>query len=267
MWPARTSRNPPPQLATLAGGYGQPVVLDRASPRSLSAYPLIITRRDPRPARLPSAVAGRYYQAWRRATRAPSARTHLVPTAAPGSSGCASIASLARSVLLHGLARSRLVAAEPPERVSIALASASHPQAGGTSARGSCSAARPSGRRFPAPARGRVEAVAAGADDARDRREHRRAPARLGGGQLAGSSLVPDTIDAGSARIAAGRHRLVLTRGGFSLAPGSAGSALLNAAFLTPAGFAVRTLREVPVADWRALCGRAYQWLEVISAA
>src|SRR5438477_458768 len=135
MWPARTSRNPPPQLATLAGGYGQPVVLDRASPRSLSAYPLIITRRD--------------------------------------------------------------------------------------------------------------------------RREHRRAPARLGGGQLAGSSLVPDTIDAGSARIAAGRHRLVLTRGGFSLAPGSAGSAVLNAAFLTPAGFAVRTLREVLVADWRALCGRA----------
>ena len=130
MWPARTSRNPPPQLATLAGGYGQPVVLDRASPRSLSAYPLIITGR------LPSAVAGRYYQAWRRATRAPSARTHLVPTDAPGSSGCASIASLARSVLLHGLARSRLVAAEPPERVSIALASASHPAGRGNQRQG-----------------------------------------------------------------------------------------------------------------------------------
>ena len=92
---------------------------------------------------------------------------------------------------------------------------------------------------------------------------------RLGSvaGQLAGNSLVPDTIDAASARLSAGRHRLVLSRAGFSLAPGSAGAAVLDAAFLTPAGFAVRTLREVPVADWRALCGRAYQWLEVISAA
>jgi len=104
-----------------------------------------------------------------------------------------------------------------------------------------------------------VEAVAAGADHARDRREHRWAPARLGGGQLAGSSLVPDTIDAASARLSAGRHRLVLSRAGFSLAPGSAGAAVLDAAFLTPAGLAVRTLREVPVADWRALFGRAYQ--------
>jgi len=86
-------------------------------------------------------------------------------------------------------------------------------------------------------------------------------------GQLDGNSLVPDTISAAVVRLSAGRHRLALARSGFSLAPGSGGSAVLDAVFLTPAALAARTLREVPVGDWRALCGGSYAWLELLSAA
>ncbi len=53
---------PPPALADAAGGYGEPVDLDRVAPGALLAYPLIITRRDPAASRaaggLPTA-AGR----------------------------------------------------------------------------------------------------------------------------------------------------------------------------------------------------------------
>src|SRR6202012_1899530 len=61
---------PPPALASLAGGYGRPVRLDRATPGSLSAYPLIVTRRDPSASRPPAAYRlawqGAYYDVWMR---------------------------------------------------------------------------------------------------------------------------------------------------------------------------------------------------------
>ncbi|HEX8714853.1 MAG TPA: hypothetical protein VF706_04715, partial [Solirubrobacteraceae bacterium] len=54
-------------------------------------------------------------------------------------------------------------------------------------------------------------------------------------GQLAGNSLVPDTASPPIAlRLAAGDHVLTVARGGFSLAPGNGGSAVLAGAFLTP---------------------------------
>jgi hypothetical protein len=86
-------------------------------------------------------------------------------------------------------------------------------------------------------------------------------------GQLDGNSLVPDTISVVRVRLSAGRHRFELSRGGFSFAPGSGGSAVLDAVFLAPAGLAARTLLQVPVASWRALCARAYAWVELLSAA
>ena len=72
---------PPPALAALAGGYGRPVLLDRASPQSLTAYPLIVTRRDPSAAPPPTAYRlawqGHYYEAWARRTAATPAVEHF----------------------------------------------------------------------------------------------------------------------------------------------------------------------------------------------
>jgi hypothetical protein len=85
------------------------------------------------------------------------------------------------------------------------------------------------------------------------------------GGELGGNSLNPDTTAPLGGQLSAGRNLLFLTRGGFSLAPGDGGSARLDYIFLTPAGTAAQqTLRVAAPADWRSLCGRAYDWIEVV---
>ncbi|HEY7932832.1 MAG TPA: hypothetical protein VID48_03315, partial [Solirubrobacteraceae bacterium] len=72
---------PPPALQRLAGGHGRPVDLDRASPRALRGYPLIVTRRDPLASRPPVAYRllwqGAYYQVWGRTSALPAAVAHL----------------------------------------------------------------------------------------------------------------------------------------------------------------------------------------------
>jgi hypothetical protein len=84
-------------------------------------------------------------------------------------------------------------------------------------------------------------------------------------GQLAGNSLVPDTATPLTVRLAAGAHRLTVTRAGFSLAPGNGGAAVLAAAFLTPAGTAARTLVTLPLgASPGASCAQRYEWIELV---
>jgi hypothetical protein len=85
------------------------------------------------------------------------------------------------------------------------------------------------------------------------------------GGQLSGNSLNPNVMAPFSVAVAAGTHRLSITRGGFSLAPGNGGWAILDGIFLTPDGLAGRdALESVPAADWRSLCGHAYDWIEAV---
>jgi len=84
-------------------------------------------------------------------------------------------------------------------------------------------------------------------------------------GQLAGNSLVPDTATPIAVRLSAGEHRLSVARSRFSLAPGNGGSAVLDAAFLTPAHAPARVLRTLPGrASRAALCASAYQWIELV---
>ena len=67
-------------------------------------------------------------------------------------------------------------------------------------------------------------------------------------------------------RLAAGPHRLTITRGGFSPAPGDGGAAVLDAISLTPADMNAGDTLSAPVASWRRLCGRAYEWIELLKA-
>jgi hypothetical protein len=84
------------------------------------------------------------------------------------------------------------------------------------------------------------------------------------GGELSGNSLVPDTVPPLPIMLSSGPHRLTVRRGGSTLAPGDGGSAVLAAIFLTPAGYDPQhALRAVEPSRWRALCGRAYDWIEV----
>jgi hypothetical protein len=259
----------PSELAALAGGHGQPVQLDRASPGSLRGYPLIITRRDPTSAPPPAAYRlawqGHYYEVWSRDPVAPVALAHVALSGAPAAR-CAEVARLARLAGLGRAQRGVLIAARSPELVGVSLEGSTHPAGWGHQRQGLVMS-RP-GRLsadFSVPRAGAWDVwlqgqimppVSVGIDG--------RAPASVSGA-LDGNSLVPDTIRALTLRLAAGAHHLVLTRGGFSLAPGSAGSAVLDAIFLTPAGLPPRSLRQVPLASWRGLCGGRYQWLEALS--
>ncbi len=190
----------PPALASLAGGYGQPVDLARASPQALGGYRLIVTRRDPSAARPPAPFAlvweGAYYQVWERRAGAPRARAVRL--------------------------------------VRVALREATHPSGWGREREGwamkrpgtlSARFALPHGGTWTLWLQGQFMPRVTVAVDGR----------RVGAiaGQLAGNSLVPDTAPPIALRLGAGAHELSVTRAGFSLAPGNGGSAVLAGAFLT----------------------------------
>jgi hypothetical protein len=258
---------PPPALSAAAGGYGAPVDLGRVSPSSLAAYPLIVTRHDPSLARPPSAYrllwSGAYYEVWGRTPGARPAAAHLT-LGGPAGVQCSRIARVARTAA--AATQARLIGAEAPQLVRVPLLSASHPAGWGRQRQGLVMK-RP-GRLtaiFQLPAAGRWNVWVQGQimPDVQVRVDGLLLASV--GGQLSGNSLVPDTVPPLPVALAAGSHRLTVTRGHSTLAPGEEGSAVLAAIFLTPAAYdPQRTLRTVPVGSWRALCGRRYSWVELV---
>jgi hypothetical protein len=259
---------PPASLAATAGGYGEPVQLDRASPADLLAYPLIVTRRDPAATRPPAAYRllwqGSYYQVWGRRPGAPAASVHVALTGSPAAQ-CARIDSLAHA---DAPPDEQLVAAQAPALVRVSLAHAAHPARWGRereglvmSSPGSLSAS------FSLPRSGVWQVWVQGEimPTVKLRIDGRTIAAI--GGQLDGNSLVPNTVPPIAVRLSAGEHTVSVTRPGFSLAPGAGGAAVLDAIFLTPADTDPQgPLRIAAPADWRSLCGRSYQWIELIPA-
>ena len=273
---------PPPAVAQTEG---QPANLDLISPAALRYYPLIVTRRDPAASRPPAAYRllyqGAYYEVWGRRPGAPAALAHVAPASATtaatgtgtgtaGTTGgspiqCSTVAGLARLAKAHG---ARLFSASPPEIVGIDVARISHP----TWAESRFGLLMtPHGRldaTFTVPHTGTwdlwlqgqfMPAVAVSVDGR---------PLASIGGQLNGVASDPDTTAPLRVRLTAGPHRVTIARGASNpLAPGSGGSAILDSIFLTPVGAGGRaTLHVTPAAQWRSLCGRALEWIEVVRA-
>jgi hypothetical protein len=253
-------------LTGVSTGHGGVVKLDRVPPSKLRAYPLIITRRDPSTSRPPAAYSliwqGTYYQVWGRRPGAPAAIVHV---GLPGTSRvhCPRVQRLAQLASTHG---AQLVAASPPDLVRISVTRAQHP-ASWTRGRVGLVMKGP-GRlwaTFALPHAGEWDLWLKG----EIMRPVHMSLDGLGvgsiGAQLGGNTLNPDTMAPLRAHLSPGRHLLSLTRGGFSLAPGDGGWAILDYIFLTPAGAAGQeALRVATPADWRSLCGRAYDWIEVV---
>ena len=201
--------HPPPPLAAAAGGYGNPVELDRIAPAALLAYPLIVTRRDPSAPRPPSAYRlqwqGTYYQVWDRIPGAPSRG----PVPAGARDTRLVNVPLARTVRPPGWALSRK---------GIVMGGA-----------GTMSAT------FTLPHGGAWELWLKG--DVMRALTVRIDGLTLGtlGGQLDGNSLVVNALTPLRTRLGAGRHTLTITRPGADLAPGDGGAATLAAIFLVPA--------------------------------
>lgn len=283
--------SPPPALAAAANGYGRLVMLDRIAPATLTAYPLVVTRRDPTATRPPSAYRllwqGSYYQVWGRRPGAKPALAHVVVLAPPTPlrSQCAQVVRLAtvarsgttppaastgsgaaRRAVAAGLHGEQLVGALAQQLVTVALVRTHRPPGWGLARRGivmggpgtlHATFRLPHGGLWEVWLKGDIMREVHVAIDGR----------LLGslGGQLDGNSLVVNTLTPLPTRLSAGLHTVTITRPGASLAPGDGGAAVLTAIFLTPAGPAGQpTLTIVPVARARSLCGRPLQWIELV---
>jgi hypothetical protein len=251
---------PPPAIAQTEG---QSANLDQIPPAALRPYPLIVTRRDPAAPRPPAAYRllyqGAYYEVWGRRPGAPAALAHVGGRAIE----CSRIAGLAQLAKTHG---AQLVSARPPQIVGIDVARALHP-AWAESRDGllmsrvgrlTATFAVPHAGLWDLWLQGEImPAVGVSVDDR---------PLAMISGQLSGVATDPDTIAPLRVRLAAGLHRLTIARGSSSLlAPGSGGSAILDSIFLTPASAGGQaTLRVTPATQWRWLCERPLEWIEVV---
>jgi hypothetical protein len=255
----------PPVGLRMMQGHGYPIDLDRVPPAALSAYPLIVTRRDPTVSDPPSAYRlewqGRYYQVWARRPRAPAAIVHLgLSNTHPVE--CTSVERLARIAEARG---GQLVAASPPETVMIDLDGAHHPSWKYTHPGLEMTGAGKLLATFDLPYAGvwdvwlkgeLMPSVSVSVDG--------HALSSIGG-ELDGNPHNPDTMAPLRVTLAAGVHRLEIVRGGSNLlAPGDGGWAIVHQIFLTPADMPdVDTLTATPPARWRTLCGRRLDWIEV----
>jgi hypothetical protein len=262
---------PPPALAGAAGGYGQPVALNRLAPAALVGYPLIVTRRDPTAERPPAVYRllwqGSYYQVWGRRPRSRPALAHIVLSGSPQAQ-CAQILHLAT---LARARRARLVAAVLPPFVAVAI-----PRLRRYRPVGWARARHRILMRKPGTLRLAFELAHGGAwqlwlkgDVMRELRivlDGR--PLGSIAGQLGGNSLVTNTFTPLPVRLSPGRHTLAITRPAADLAPGDAGAAVLSAIYLTRAGPAGQPLlRTVAPRRARSLCARSLRWIELVSNA
>jgi hypothetical protein len=202
---------PPPALASAAGGYGDPVKLEKIARAAFASYPLIVTRRDPTALRPPAVYRllwqGAYYQVWGRAQSASSGRL----------SGGARLVPLVEVPLARTF--------RPPgwrlSRKGIVMGGA-----------GTLSA------QFVLPHGGVWELWLKG--DVMRAVTVRIDGLKLGtlGGQLDGNSLVVNVLTPFRMRLDAGGHTLTISRPGADLAPGDGGAATLAAIVLVPGGTA-----------------------------
>ncbi len=258
---------PRPAAGGLAVAYGHPVELDRHLPSALAGYPLIVTRRDPSAESPPAAYAlawqGSYYEVWARRAGARPALAHVPADERKRPLSCARVKRLVRTAQANHV---RAVAALAPELVRVRLRQGHRPPGWGHSHGGlTMRRAGAVSLRFDLPHAGAWELWLQGqfmpdiyvAVDGR--------PLATLSGQLAGNSLVPDTATPLRVQLSAGRHLLNIARAGFSLAPGNGGAAVLDAAFLTPAGAPARVLRTLPAgAPPRVLCAEPVEWIELV---
>ncbi len=200
---------PPPALAVAAGGYGDPVDLNKIAPAAFASYPLIVTRRDPTVPRPPAAYRllwqGVYYQVWGRVQSAWSGRL----------SGGARLARI----------------------VTVPLARTSRPPGWRLSRKGIVmSGAGTLSARFVLHHGGVWELWLKG--DVMRALTVRIDGLKLGtlGGQLDGNSLVVNVLTPFRTRLSAGRHTLTISRSGADLAPGDGGAATLAAIVLVRGG-------------------------------
>ncbi len=238
---------------------------DQIDPTALGFYRTLVLRRSPAQSRPPApyrlVYRGDYYEVWQRpeGELGMPARIPLGDRYDPyGVPDCAEVLDLA--------SRGDLVAASGPAPVIVPLSQADYPAAWAT----------PSARFAPVPRTPGTIAAEVGVPRAGDYEiwlggsVRPRVEVRVDG-EPAGTvrhllNNEGQYVRLGAARMSAGRHLVEIEIADADLHPGSAGSAGAIGPLVLSAGDAAASrLIEVPAADARSLCGRAWDWIELAS--
>ena len=245
--------------------------LDGMTPENLAGYPVLITRRGPigsRPSSLYERAGGtEHYDVWRR-TGDPASLLGRIPLGdgprSPSSvMSCDQAREVARNARQSG---GRIVVAEAPQALTVNPARDDRPSgwrrdrddpvltlpAGGGSA--SASLQVPAAGRYGVWLEGSIGRATAVEIDGETVGVLRN---RLAGRRVA--------EQVGEVELAAGPHTVTVERRGAGLAPGSGG-------LFRPLGLVYRvgespavSVRAVAAADWRELCARPLDWVEVVA--
>ena len=240
-------------------------------PSALLAYPLIVTRVDPAASRPPAAYRllwqGRYYQVWGRRPGAPAALEHVALSGSPAAQ-CAAI-ERARAARAAAGSDARLVASRAPDDRAHPPRRARSPRRLGARAPGARDGAPGTLRaRFTLPSAGAwdvwvqgdiMPTVRLSVDGRRARVDLRAAQRQLARARhhprdprAARRGSAQPVADALERRPRAGRRRRRRCSTRSSSRP--------------PATSLADAARASPASQWRSLCGREYQWVELRGA-
>ncbi|MDX6609281.1 MAG: hypothetical protein QOF85_1206 [Solirubrobacterales bacterium] len=228
---------------------GQPVDTDELDLSGFFEYRTLVLRRSPLRSRPPLPYrlvwSGRYYEVWQRpASFAGPLPEHLAlgngndPSAVPG---CGEVGGLGQLALLHQMQNVQLVGARHAPVYDATEDVLKVPRAD----------------RYAAWLLGSVRGSVELWVDGREVAEARQQLQNDGG-----------FIELGEPRLSAGTHEVELRFGGADLHPGSGGfpRPATGPLLFSPAGDAAGELVSVPVAESQRLCGKAWDWVEALSA-
>ena len=259
-----------PQLGVLRDGtgtgYGFSYDVDQLTPQSVMTYDTIVVRRRPDASRPPTpferVFRGRFYDVWRQ-----RAGTRVVAHIPAGG-----VLQAAGTVRCREL-RNAVAGAEP----EASLAYVERPVlrvVDPVKAEGAAGWAETTGGvglYTPGELEARVRVPEAGRYHVWLRGEFGRELRVYVNGRRVGSVAYETGNDGNygapiEATFEPGRNTLVLRRGGGSLRPGDNMPGALRAIVLEPVGVDT-DVRTAPLSDWRALCDRTVDWVEVVRPA
>jgi hypothetical protein len=259
----------PEPLSTLADGtltgYGRSYDLDSLDPATVQDYSLIVARRRPDASRPPAnfqlAERGAYYDVWRR-TREPEVIEH-VPAGEglqpAGRLGCDRLAALARRARSEDASLWYVPRPQMPAIEGLSIRR--RPAGWGETVDGI-------GLATPGIARKRFDVPEDGVYDIWLKGDFGRALHVEIDGQTIGSVSGQTGNDGNYARplraeLSAGSHVLTIERPGGSLRPGDAAPTILRAIVFEPTAAAMPIVKDLDPRDWRRLCNRSVDWVEI----
>jgi len=248
--------------------YGHSYDLDTIALPSIERFRTIVMRRSPAWSRPPGnfrlAWMGSYYSVWSRQGPAPLLHVPLgtswTPTATPPCRRIEALAGLARR------AGARIAYSARPANISVNLAdayrSANVLLSADLEGRPQLDVFGPARieTHFRVPRAGRYELWLGGDVD---RPLKVLIDGRLVGAPAQQSGDDGTTIHVTNLEVSAGRHLLQLVRGGGDLRPDDNGSTVLDGVVLEPVVAETEPVSSVAPGEWRTLCGRSLDWLEL----